>query len=279
MKSGIIDVGGGMRGIYGAGVFDWCLDNDIAFDLGIGVSAGSANVASFAAGQRGRNYDFYTIYSLTKEYMGLGNFLRKGSFIDMDYVYGTLSNSDGKNPLDYDAIMENPMEFLTVAANAKTGEAKYFDKSYLAQDNYDIFKASSSIPFVNKPYFIDGVGYYDGAVADPVPVMKAIDEGCDKVVVVLTKPADRLREPGTDPLFSKLIKRKYPLAAEGLLKRAERYNEGVAIAKALMEDGNALVIAPSDTCGVDTLTRDAEAMKRLYEKGYEDAEAIADFLS
>ena len=29
--TGIIDVGGGMRDIYGAGVLDYCLDNNIKF--------------------------------------------------------------------------------------------------------------------------------------------------------------------------------------------------------------------------------------------------------
>lgn len=57
-KTGIVDVGGGMRGIYAAGVFDFCLDAGIRFDLGIGVSAGSANLASFAAGQSQRNQRF-----------------------------------------------------------------------------------------------------------------------------------------------------------------------------------------------------------------------------
>ena len=46
MKTGIIDVGGGLRGVYAAGIFDFCLDADIHFDLGIGVSAGSANALS-----------------------------------------------------------------------------------------------------------------------------------------------------------------------------------------------------------------------------------------
>ncbi|MBQ1390429.1 MAG: patatin-like phospholipase family protein, partial [Firmicutes bacterium] len=50
---GIVDVGGGTRGIYGAGIFDYCLDQGIRFDLVIGVSAGSANGASYIAGQRG----------------------------------------------------------------------------------------------------------------------------------------------------------------------------------------------------------------------------------
>ena len=62
MKTAVVDVGGGMRGIYAAGVLDYCLDQGITFDLGIGVSAGSANISSFVAGQRGRNYPLYTDY-------------------------------------------------------------------------------------------------------------------------------------------------------------------------------------------------------------------------
>ena len=46
MKTGVIDIGGGLRGIYAAGVLDYCIDQNIRFDLGIGVSAGSANLAS-----------------------------------------------------------------------------------------------------------------------------------------------------------------------------------------------------------------------------------------
>ena len=46
MKIGVVDVGGGLRGIYAAGVFDYCMDENIKFDCCIGVSAGSANVAS-----------------------------------------------------------------------------------------------------------------------------------------------------------------------------------------------------------------------------------------
>ena len=99
-KIGVVDVGGGYRGIYAAGVLDYCLDHGIHFDLGIGVSAGSANIASYTAGQARRNRQFYSEFGLRKEYASAGNFIRKRSFIDLDYVYGTLSNSDGESPLD-----------------------------------------------------------------------------------------------------------------------------------------------------------------------------------
>ncbi|MGN0974396.1 MAG: patatin-like phospholipase family protein, partial [Gemmiger sp.] len=77
MKTGIVDVGGGLRGVYAAGVFDYCLDAGIHFDVGIGVSAGSANVISYIAGQKRRNYSFYTDYPFRKEYMSLRNLALK----------------------------------------------------------------------------------------------------------------------------------------------------------------------------------------------------------
>ena len=104
MKTGIVDVGGGLRGIYAAGVLDYCMDKGIRFDLGIGVSAGSANLISYAAGQRGRNYRFYMDYSQRREYMGVGDFLKSGSYINMDYMYSELSNAGGEDPLDYPAV-------------------------------------------------------------------------------------------------------------------------------------------------------------------------------
>ena len=98
-KIGVIDVGGGLRGIYAAGVFDWCMENDVQFDYGIGISAGSANLASYISGQHGRNYSFYEEYSMRKQYMGAGNMLHGGSFLNLQYIYGTLSNAGGENPL------------------------------------------------------------------------------------------------------------------------------------------------------------------------------------
>ena len=46
-KTGLVLEGGGMRGIYTAGVLDVFLDHDISFDGVIGVSAGAVHGASF----------------------------------------------------------------------------------------------------------------------------------------------------------------------------------------------------------------------------------------
>ena len=267
-----------MRGIYAAGIFDRCLEEGITFDLGIGVSAGSANLSSFIARQHGRNYKFYTEYTMTKDYLSLRNFLKTRSFMDLEYVYETLSNSDGVYPLDYDAFAANPMDFIIVAEEAETGNARYFRKDEIAKDKYDAQKASSAIPFICKPYVIDGVPYYDGALADPVPVEKAFAEGCDKVVLILTLPEDTVRNSSNDEKFAKRIRKKYPVSAEKLIGRAAKYNEEVEIAREYARQGKLLIVAPDDTCGVSTLTREEEALKALYAKGREDGLKIKEFL-
>ena len=278
MKLGVVDVGGGMRGIYAAGVMDRCLAEGIIFDCCIGVSAGSANMASYLAGQEGRNYVFHHDYSFRKAYMSLGNFLRGKGYVDLTYIYGTLSNSDGENPLDYANIQANPAQLLVVASDALSGQAVYFTKEDLRQDDYRILMASSCLPGANPPFELNGTLYYDGALADPVPIERAFQEGCDKVVLLLTRPRDVLRAPGKDPLIARMIQRRYPRAAENLRQRAARYNAGVEAAKEYEAQGRALIVAPADTQGVDTLTKDRDALKRLYEMGRRDAQAIVDWL-
>ena len=277
MKTGVVDVGGGLRGVYAAGVFDRCLDEQIKFDVCVGVSAGSANCCSYLAGQTRRNHAFYTDYPFRREYMSVTNFIRKKSYLDLDYVYSVLSNSDGENPLDFPALMEHPAELVVVATDAETGKPAYFTKADMAQDDYSILKASSAIPFVCHPYRVGDRLYYDGALGDTVPIQKAFELGCDKVVLILTKPLDIPRQPEKDNFFANRIRRKYPHAAEQLRLRAQNYNEGVALAKELEAKGKALIIAPADTCGVDTLTKDKDALNALYEKGYLDGAHILSF--
>ncbi|MDO4493957.1 MAG: patatin family protein [Clostridia bacterium] len=279
IKTGIIDVGGGMRGIYAAGVLDRCIDDGVLPDVCIGVSAGSGNLARFLARQPRCSYKYYTEYSFRKEYISVRNLLTTGNYVDLDYAYGTLTNSTGEMPLDYETLRTTPAELVVVATEAETGAARYFTKADIRQDDYDIMKASSTLPGVNKPYVIGGVPYFDGALSDPVPLGKALEMGCEKLVLLLTKPLDVQRTDTKDKAVAKLIRRRWPVAAENLCRRAERYNAAVETAKAMAAEGKALIIAPVDTFGADTLSRKKEPLEKLYRAGYEDGAAVAPFLS
>ena len=275
---GIIDVGGGLRGIYGAGVFDHCLENGIEFDYCCGVSAGSANLCSFIAHQEKRNYRSYMIYAFRKEYMSLRNFLRTGSYLDLDYVFGTLCVHDGEDPMDYETFSSFDRPFYTVATDAETGKVKYFDIKDYKYDDFAPVKCSSCVPVVNRPYPLNGRLYYDGGLSDPIPVKKAFADGCDKVVVILTRPKNYYRSPSKDMKAALLIKKKYPGAAKALSNRSRTYNQSLDLA--LMEEkrGRVLILAPDNIEGLNTLTRDRSKLEELYQKGLKDAEKLKEFI-
>ena len=275
---GLVDVGGGLRGIYGAGVMDYCLDHGIRFGYGIGVSAGSANIISYAAGQRGRNYHYFIDYSFRKEYMSVGNFLKKRCYLDMDYIYGTLYRKDGERPLDYPAVAASDMRLYVVATSALTGEPVYFTKEDLSQDRYDIIKASCSIPIVNRPYPVDGVPFYDGGISDPIPFRKALADGCSRVVVILTRPTEEKRKEGPARLFSHALRREFPQAADRVCRRLELYRQQLEDLEQCRRQGRALVIAPETIYGMKTLTKDRKILQRLYDDGYRAAEQIETFI-
>lgn len=275
----IIDVGGGFRAIFGAGVLDRCLEEGIAFDHCYGVSAGSANLTSFLAHQHGRNHTFYTQYAFRKEYASVNSFIHNHNFANLDYVYGTLSNHDGENPLDYEAFAANPAQFTVVACDARDGSTKYFTKDDMHYDDYDVLKASSAVPVACQPYVIDGVPYFDGGIADPVPVQKAIDDGCDRIVLVLTRPKDVIREQHKDVAPARILRRSRPEAAERLLERYATYNTEVAAAKQYEAEGKVLILAPEELYGLSTLSKTYEGLERMYRAGYGQAGRIADFLA
>lgn len=277
--NGIVDVGGGMRDIYGAGVFDRLLDDGIDFPYVTGVSAGSANAVTYLAKQRGRNFLCYMEYSFRRDYMSFHNFIKKGSYVDLEYVYNTLSDSKAENPLDYAAMAAGGAQLNIIAANALTGEAAVFHTEDMNADDFAPLMASSCLPFVSKPVFIDGVPYFDGGMAEPVPIERAFNDGCEKAVLILTKPRDTVRTPSVDGKISRLLERRFPAAADGLYKRHIRYNEAVEKAKQLEKEGRVLILAPDSCCGVDTLKRTKESLYALYKKGYEDAACVKDFLN
>ncbi len=274
---GVVDVGGGLRAIYGAGVLDRCLDEGIHFDYGIGVSAGSANIASYFGNQKGRNYVYYSDYAFRKEYMSFNEFRKHGSYVNLNYIYGSLSNHDGEYPLDFETMMEPEKNMKIVATDAHTGDPIYFDKSEMQRDDYGAFKCSCCIPVISKPYQWKGGSYFDGGLSDPVPIKKALEDGCDRVVVILTKPKNFLFSSRRDAQLAHLIYH-YPMIRKALKNRANLYNNQMKTCLQLEKQGKVLIIAPESIAGMKTLTKDKEKLDHLYQNGYNDADSIKAFI-
>ncbi len=276
---GVIDVGGGMRATYGAGIFDYCLDNNITFDYFCGISAGSANGMSFLAKQRGRNYRFFNEYSFRKEYMSVQHYLHDHEYLDLNYIYGTMSNSDGEDPLDYEAFMSSPCKMEIIATDAVYGIPCYFNAKSMQKDNYTITKMSCAIPIICKPVKYNGHAYYDGGISNPIPYEHAFKKGCDKLVIVLTRPKDYYRSPSKDNHLAKLVSTRYKGTRVALKERADLYNRQLNDILALEEQGKLLIVAPDSIGNLGTISYEKEDLDILYNKGYQDASAIPNYLN
>lgn len=278
MKIGVVDVGGGLRGSFGAGVLDYCMEQGIRFDFGIGVSAGAANISSYMANQKGRNFVFYTEYFQREQYMGVKNLMHTGSYIGLDYIYSSLSDHEGDYPLDWKTIRNDPRDMMIVATDANTGLPHYFQKYDMRQDSYDPIKASCCVPVINRPYKVDGIPYFDGGLSDPVPYEKAFEAGCDKVVVILTRPEDYRRIPKNDKIIADLLHPHYPNASFAMRNRSVVYNQQVDACEYLQVQGKVCIVAPDSIGKMKTLTKDKDSIEALYYKGYEEAKSILNFV-
>ena len=269
-KIGLVVEGGGMKCAYNAGILDVFLDHQITFDYCIGVSGGAGNVASFVAGQRGRNIRFFTEHIHSPQYFGVKSLLKTGNLFGLQYIYGDLTNTTGKDPLDFPAIMKNPAEYEVAATNAVTGEAEYFGKEDMKQDDYRPIMASSAIPAACRPVVINGVPYYDGGISDAIPVRRALEKGCDRIVVILSKQRDYVRKPqGMRFLYSTLC-RKYPKIIEDIDRRHITYRENLQEVFDLEKKGKAFVFAPSEHVKVGTYSMDEKTERILYDLGVKD---------
>jgi predicted patatin/cPLA2 family phospholipase len=269
---GIIDVGGGMRGVYGAGVLDYFLDRDIHFDYCLGVSSGSANIASFVARQKERNYRFYTEHILHSGFMGMSAFIRGNSFFNLDYIYSTLTNE--VDPIDYDTILASKSVFKVQATHAESGKPHYFLKSDFSSKNCSALKASSAIPVACKPVKVNGRVFFDGGVSEPIPIKKAFDDGCEKVYVILTKPLHLIMGPEKFKPLYRVILHKYPEIVKALDRRSSMYNDSIKELIQMAKTEKVTIIAPQDTFDVNTACRNIDNIKKLYQSGYSDASRV-----
>lgn len=269
-KTGLVVEGGGMKCVYSAGILDAFLDEQISFDYCIGVSGGAGNTASYLAGQRGRNLRFYAEHIHSADYFGLISFLKTGFIFGLPYIYGTLTNSGGKDPLDFPALMKNPTQYEVVATNALTGQPEYFPKEKMQQDHYLEIMASCAIPVACRPIEINGIPYFDGGISDSIPIHRAFAQGCTKLVVILSKPRSYVRHPQGMRFLYATICRNYPKIVDIIDHRHAAYNDLFQEILRLEQEGKIFLFAPSGNIHVGTYSMKEETERALYAEGLAD---------
>lgn len=272
---GLVLEGGTMRPIFSAGAMDALLDYEVMFPYCIGVSAGSADGVSYISRQKGRNLEILMRYRNDKRYLGAGNLLKCKSLFGLEFVFEEIPAN--LIPFDMETYLAYEGRYLVGVTNARTGQIAYLDGQKLDEKN-SMLKATCALPFYFPPIEVDGELYYDGGICDPIPVRKALADGNQKLLIILTRPSDyRKTLSRSNKLAAKVLKRRYPNLVYPLLHRHETYNETVRFCEQLEAEGRAVILRPEGDAIIDSFESDVENIKRSYARGYEQCAArIAD---
>lgn len=274
-SAGLVLEGGGMKGVYTAGVLDLFLEKGIEFSAVYGVSAGACNMCSYLSGQHGRAYDVTVDYLDTKMYCSLKSLAATGDLFNVDICYHLIP--EYLNPYDYEAFDRYEGKAYSVATDIVTGRPEYFRIRDMRKDIEKI-RASASLPLVSRNVKIDGGLYLDGGISDAIPLQKSVMDGNRKNVVVLTKEVGFVRRPTTQLGLLKARYARYPKVWELMAERHINYNEQVAYVERQREAGTAFVIRPKEASDVGRVEKNVEKLKTLYRQGYEDAERCCEEL-
>lgn len=267
-QAGLVLEGGGMKGVYTAGVLDFFLDHGIDFAKCYGVSAGACHLCSYLSKQKGRAYAVVTDYLEDKNYWGPYSLLKTGDLFNVDMCYHQIP--ERLNPFDYDTYAQNQSKGYAVVTNIETGLAEYLPMKDLHTD-IDAVRASASLPLVSRNVRIGGSLYLDGGLADPIPLLHSITDGNRKNVVVMTKETGYRRKPSGQLGLLKARYAKYPKVYELMKNRHIEYNRTLDFLEEQVRQKTAFVIRPRVKSDVGRIEKDVTKLRVLYQEGYDEA--------
>lgn len=154
-----------------------------------------------------------------------------------------------------------------------TGRACYLEDKEDPVRLLAIAKASSSLPYVCPITYVDGIPMLDGGIVDSIPVMRALEQGYEHNVVVLTRNRG-YRKQEKDIRVPSFVYRRYPRLRLVLSKRCEVYNKQLEMIERMEDEGRVLVIRPEQKVVVNRIERDIKKLTALYEEGYACAKKV-----
>ena len=269
MKIGLVLEGGAMRGMFTAGVLDVLLDEQIAVDGAVTVSAGALFGINYPAKQRGRVLRYNLKYLHDKRYMGWHSLFTTGNVVNKAFAFYELPFT--LDPFDQATFAASQIDFWVTLTNIETGEPEYV-KITDAFAQMEALRATSAMPMVSRVVEIEGKKYLDGGISDSIPLDKAMALGYDKIIVILTRPLDYRKKPSNNWLF-KLFYRHYPKLIERWENRYAEYNQAVEKVIEMEKAGKIFVIRPSESLDISRLEKDLAKVQAMYDLGVKDGQA------
>jgi len=281
MKYGLVMQGGAMRGLFTAGVIDVLMENNIAFDAAVGVSAGAAFGCNYKSGQIRRAIRYNTRFCRDKRYCSALSLIKTGDMFGAEFCYHTLPEK--LDIFDKEAFNASPMDFWVVCTDVSTGKAVYHKCGAICYDELEWIRASASMPLAARIVEVGGYSMLDGGIADVLPLRFMESRGCERNVVILTQPRDYVKKPTCAINLIKIRYRRYPELVRAIGNYHKMYNSETKYIFSAENEGRAFVIAPPEKLPIGHTEHDPDVMREVYRIGRrianEKLEALQGFMS
>ena len=271
IEAGLVVEGGGMRGVYTAGVLDYFMEKNLYFDDCYGVSAGACHISSYVSKQIGRSIKVTLDYINDKRYCSVNSLIKTGDMFGVEMLYDLIPNK--LELYDYDTFNKFKGNFYSVVTNCKTGKAEYMKIKDMKKDIIAV-RASSSLPLLSRIVEINGKEYLDGGITDSIPIKKSIKDGHKKNVVILTRDKTYRKSKPKFLSFFKLKYKKYPNLVKAIENRYKMYNETLDFIEEEKAKNKVFIIQPKLPVKISRIEKDKDKLKALYDQGYEDAKEL-----
>ncbi len=273
-KTGLVLEGGASRGIYTAGVLDVLLENEIYFDGCMGVSAGAIHGISYTSRQAGRSYCFSVKYCKDPRFMSLRSFVKTGDICGAKFCFYDIP--EFLVPFAHESFENSTTQFYCVCTDVKTGEPVYHKCDTMRGNGVEWVRASASMPMVSRNVEADGLLLLDGGISDSVPFRKFLAMGYNKTVVVCTQHDGYRKEKESIAKLMPLRYGKDSPMVNAMSNRPAMYNAQLDDLKKAEQNGEVLVIRPSEPLHIGRVEHDPEVIRQVYLLGRSDAEKMLD---
>ena len=273
MKTGLVLEGGGLRGIFTAGVLDVLMEEGVKFDGAVGVSAGAAFGSNYKSEQNRRAIRYNLRFAKDPRYSSIMSLIATGNLFNAQFCYHDIPEK--LDPFDWETFRKNPMEFYLVCTDVETGKAVYhLCDNDDEQEMLEWFRASGSMPLVSRIVEIGDKKLLDGGIADSIPLRFMEEQGYERNLVVLTRPANYVKTG--NPLMPMIERglRDYPEGVEAIRNRHIAYNQEVAYVRQREIGKYAFVIRPDRDLDIGRVEHDRTKIRAAYKAGRRKARKL-----
>lgn len=260
--------GGGMRGGATGGMARALQDAGLgrAFDVAYGTSSGAFIAASVVYGLAEEASRVFSDDMSKPEFLDLRRLWQREPVMSLDHLIDHILTLSKPIPWPDTVTHDVP---LRIIATATDDMRTYVLDDLDTEDKWRLaFRATACVPgFAGKPVELNGRTWIDGSVAEPLAVMRAVEEGATHVLALVARSVPELNRVD---ITLRSIAKKHAInrLAKGLGSMLQdRIHYTQAIQRLAASDVHAYVVANPESAGVRGFTRDVGKIDRSVALG------------